>query len=245
MPEEAAAYAVPARWRDEWGVKRYGFHGLSIEWAVERASSMLGRAAQDLKLVVCHLGGGSSVTAVRHGRSVDTTMGFSPLDGIPMTTRAGTLDPGAVIHVLRQRGLNLEQVDHELNFDSGLRALGGGSGDMRELEARAAAGNPDARLALEVFRHRVAGAVGAMAVACGGLDAIVFTAGIGEGSQPTREGVCSRLHLLGVELDGRRNDAADPDCDVASDTASVRVLVIRAREEVVAARAARALCLGR
>jgi acetate kinase len=227
IPAEAATYAVPPRWRDEWGIRRYGFHGLSVEWAAERVPVP--------RLLVCHLGGGCSVTAVRDGRSVDTTMGFSPLEGVPMATRSGSVDPGALLHLLHTARLDADELDHALNHASGLLGLAG-TEDMRELEAR---GDTDAELALAVFSHRVAGAVAAMAVAAGGLDALVFTAGIGEGSAPVRELVCARLAFLGVELDRALNDAAEPDANVSPPGSSVRVAVIRAREDIVAARAAR------
>jgi acetate kinase len=241
IPDNAALYAVPARWRDEWGVRRYGFHGLSVAWSAERAAELLSRPQAGLRLVVCHLGGGSSITAVRDGRSVDTTMGFSPLEGVPMTTRSGSIDPGALLYVLATRKLRRETLDHELNFESGLKGLAGGSGSMLELQQRITAGDEAAVLALDVFTHRVAGAVAAMAASAGGLDALVFTAGIGEGSALVRERVCRQLAFLAVELDPQGNEAAEPDCDVAADGSSVHVLVIAAREEIVAARAARSV----
>jgi acetate kinase len=241
IPDEAAHYAVPARWRDEWGVRRYGFHGLSVAWSAERASELVGGAPDGLRLVVCHLGGGSSITAVRDGRSVDTTMGFSPLEGVPMTTRSGSIDPGALLYVLATRKLRRETLDHELNFESGLKGLAGGSGSMLELQQRLEEGEEAARLALDVFTHRVAGAIAAMAASAGGLDAVVFTAGIGEGSALVRERVCTRLAFLGVDLDERRNADAVLDCDVAADGSRARVLVIAAREEIVAARSARSV----
>jgi len=237
VPAEAAVYAVPARWRDEWGIRRYGFHGLSVEWSAERAAALLGRPVP--RLVVCHLGGGCSVSAVKDGRSVDTTMGFSPLEGVPMNTRAGSVDPGALLYLLRSGLVGLDELDHALNLESGIEGLGGGRLGTRELGAAADAGDPDAQLAYAVFEHRVAGAVASMAVAAGGLDALVFTAGIGEGSASVREHVCARLGFLGVELDADGNASAVPDCDVAAEGASVRVLVIHAREELIAARAAR------
>jgi acetate kinase len=175
------------------------------------------------------------------GRSVDTTMGFSPLEGVPMATRSGSIDPGALVYLLRTRKLNRETLDHALNFESGLKGLAGGSGSMLEVEERVASGDENAALALDVFTHRVAGAVAAMAASAGGLDAIVFTAGIGEGSALVREHVCRRLSFLGVEADPERNRGAEPDCDVAAAGSPVRVLVVRAREEIVAARAARQL----
>ena len=226
IPAEAYVYAVPA----EWDVRRFGFHGLSVQWASEQVRVP--------RLVVCHLGGGCSVTAVRDGRSVDTTMGFSPMEGVPMATRSGSVDPGALVHVLRQ-GLEVEGLDAALNERSGLTALAG-TGDMRELERR---DDDEASLALSVFTYRVAAAVAAMATACGGLDAVVFTAGIGEGSARVRRLVCERLGFLGVELDATRNESCEPDCDIDVDGSRVRVVVVRAREELIAARETRRLLM--
>jgi acetate kinase len=243
IPPEAAEYALPRRWR-EWGIRRYGFHGLSVEWCAERAPALLGRSSEGLRLVVCHLGGGCSVTAVGDGKSVDTTMGFSPLDGIPMTTRSGSIDPGALLYVLREHALELEQVDHALNFESGIEGLAPGHAGMREIETAYAAGDRDAGLALDVFVHRLTGAVAAMAAAARGLDVLVFTAGIGENSAPVRERTCAGLEFLGVRLDARANAVAETDCDVADEESRVRVLVVGAREDLVAARAARELLDG-
>jgi acetate kinase len=221
IPAEAATYAVPHGWR-EFGERRDVFLGRSVQWC----AGMLDAP----RLVVCHLGGGSSVTAVLDGRSVDTTMGFSPLEGVPMTTRSGSIDPGAVLYLLRERGLDPDALEHELNLESGMKALAGGTGDMRDVEA--AGGG----LALDVFTYRVAAAVGAMTAALGGLDALAFTAGIGENSTLVRARVCKRLEFLGIELDPASNERAEPDCAISR--GRVAVHVIRAREELVAARAA-------
>jgi len=229
IPEEAATYALPARVRDEWGIRRFGFHGLSVQWASEQVGVT--------RLVVCHLGGGCSVTAVRDGRSVDTTMGFTPLEGVPMATRAGSVDPGALLYLLRHH-LTLDELDRMLEHESGLAGLSGLSGDVEELEQSE---QPAAALALNVFAYRVATAVGALAVALGGLDALVFTAGIGEHSSRVRAAVCARLGFLGVELDDSANEGAEPDTTISREGASPRVLVLRAREDLVAARAAREL----
>jgi acetate kinase len=229
IPAEASTYALPKRMREEWGVRRYGFHGLSVQWASERVRVP--------RLGVCHLGGGCSVTAVRDGRSIDTTMGFTPLEGVPMATRPGSVDPGALLYLLRHH-LTLEELDQMLEHESGLTGLSGISGDVRELEHSNA---PAARLALAVFCYRVATAVGAMAAALGGLDAIVFTAGIGENSASVRAAVCERLGFLGVELDRKANEAARPDSTVSTPDSPVRVVVVEAREDIVAARAAREL----
>lgn len=237
----ASTYALPSRFREDWGVRRYGFHGLSLQWCAERAPALLGGPREDLRLVVCHLGGGCSVSALRDGRSVDTSMGFSPLEGVPMATRSGSVDPGALLYLLSTGKLSLADLEHALNWDSGLRGLTGGDGDMVDLERRAAAGDADARLAIELFAYRVATAVAAMAVAAEGIDALVFTAGIGEGSAHVRERVCSRLGFLGVELESDRNAEGAPDRSISAPTSAVEVLVVHAREEIIAARAARAL----
>jgi acetate kinase len=229
IPEEASTYAVPARWREEFSIRRYGFHGLSVAWSAERVPAR--------RLVVCHLGGGCSVTAVLEGRSVDTTMGFTPLEGVPMTTRPGSIDPEIVLFLLRHGAETQESLEQALEHESGLLALGGST----HVDELAAADAPEARLAVAVFCYRVATAVGAMATALGGLDALVFTAGIGEGSVAVRERVCERLGFLGVRLDPEANAGAEPDVDVAAAESDVQVWVVHAREDVVAARAARKL----
>jgi acetate kinase len=233
LPPEAATYALPAHWRDEWQIRRYGFHGLSVQWAAEQLPAP--------RLVVCHLGGGCSVTAVRDGRSIDTTMGFSPIEGVPMTTRSGSIDPGALLYVLREQGLSAEEIDRQLEHESGLAGLSGTSGDVRELLAAESAGDARAALALGVYVLRIAGAVATMAVSLRGLDALVFTAGVGERSPAIRERVCGRLGFLGVELDARANARATPDADIAASDSTVRVVVLAAREDVVVARAVRRL----
>jgi acetate kinase len=173
IPEEAATYAIPRSWRDEWGIRRYGFHGLAVQYAAEQVSAE--------RLVVCHLGGGCSITAVLDGKAVDTSMGFSPLEGVPMATRSGSVDPGALLYLLRDRGLSVEELDHGLEHESGLLALGG----------------LDEELGFAVFTYRVACTVGHMAVALGGLDALVFSGGIGENRADVREAVAGRLRFLG------------------------------------------------
>ena len=217
LPEEAAVYAVPRRWTEEWGIRRFGFHGLSVQWSAERVPAS--------RLVVCHLGGGCSVTAVLDGRSVDTSMGFSPLEGVPMAARSGSVDPGILLFLLRERFLTLEELDHELEHESGLEALGG-------LE------NP---LGFGVYTHRIAATVAGMVGALGGLDALVFTAGVGENVPAVRAEVCHRLAFLGIELDEAANQAAEPDAEISSTRSAVRVVVVHAREDVVVARAVRAL----
>jgi acetate kinase len=225
LPLEASTYAVPGHWRKNWGIRRYGFHGLSVAWSASRV--------QVPRLVVCHLGGGCSITAVHDGRSVDTTMGFSPLEGVPMATRSGTVDPGAIVYLLREGKVTIEEIDHALEHESGLLGLGG-STDPRDLEHT---------LALDVYVYRIAAAVAAMATALGGLDAVVFTAGVGEHSAPVRREICGRLAFLGVELDEDANESAEPDCEIGAAGSAVRIVVVRAREELVIAREVRSLGL--
>ena len=229
IPEVAYTYALPRRWREEWGIRRYGFHGLSVAWVAERVPVR--------RLVVCHLGGGCSVTAVLDGLSVDTTMGFSPLEGVPMATRAGTIDPEILLYLQRHEHATADVLEQALEHESGLLALGG-SARVEELETSP---EPRAALALSVFCYRVAAAVAAMTSALGGLDGLVFTAGIGEGSAFVREQVCGRLGFLGVELDLEENGRAQPDATISAAGSPVQVRVVRAREEIVAARAAREL----
>jgi acetate kinase len=235
IPAEAATYALPQTWREEWGIRRFGFHGLSVQWCSERAADLLGHL--DLRLVVCHLGGGCSLTAVSNGRSVDTTMGFSPLEGVPMATRSGSVDPGAILFVQRVHGLSVDDVDRALNEESGLHGLS----VERDLRALEAAEDESAQLALGVYTYRIAGAVAAMTAALGGLDALVFTAGVGEHSARVRADVCNRLEFLSVQLDPELNERAIPDADVATPDSAARVLVIAAREELVVSRAVRVL----
>jgi acetate kinase len=228
IPEEASTYALSAQVR-AWGIRRFGFHGLSVQWASEQVPVP--------RLVVCHLGGGCSVTAVRDGRSVDTTMGFTPLEGVPMATRAGSVDPGALLYLLRHH-LSLEELDRTLEHESGLAGLSGLSGDVRDLEA---SGAPASQLALGVFTYSVAKAVAAMTVGLGDLEALVFTAGVGEHSALIREAVCARLAFLSIELDNGANVSAQPDATVSTPESGVRVVVLEAREDLVAVRATRAL----
>jgi len=228
IPAEASTYAVPAEWRDEWAIRRFGFHGLSVEWSARRV-----RAA---RLVVCHLGGGCSVSAVLDGRSVDTTMGFSPLEGIPMATRSGSIDPEIVLHLLRTKKLGVEEIEHALESESGLLGISGESSRVEQLERSNSA---EAALALAVFTHRIAGAVATMAASLGGVDAIVFTGGTGEHSSRVRADVCARLDFLGCVLDEQANADAVADALISAPGAAVAVHVIRAREDVVAADATR------
>ncbi len=231
LPPEAATYALPREWTERFELRRYGFHGLNVDWCAEQATRMLG-APRSRRLVVCHLGSGCSVSAVLGGRSIDTTMGFTPLDGVPMATRSGTLDPGLLLHLLAS-GVKRDELDDALNHRSGLLGLAGLAG-IREVEDAAAAGDERARLALDVLVRGVSGAVAAMTTSLRGLDAIVFSAGAGEHSALLRGAICARLGQLGVLLDEAAN--ARHAESIAAAAAAVAVLVVPAGEEIVIAR---------
>lgn len=231
----AHRYAVPRAWHDDFGVRRYGFHGISHEYCAGRAHELL-EADGEKRIVICHLGQGSSAAAVRGREAVSSTMGMTPLAGLPMGTRSGAIDAGALLHLLRDRSLTVEQVDHALHHESGLLALSGLSNDYREIEEAATRGNTDARLALDVFAHRVITSVGSLAAALGGLDVLVFTGGIGENAAALRRDVCTQLAFLGIELDATRNEQCQPDIDIAASVSTVRVLVLHTREDLMIAR---------
>jgi acetate kinase len=243
LPPEASTYALPEVWRRRYGVRRYGFHGLSHAYAARRAAQVLGRPAAALRLVTCHLGAGASLCAVVDGVSVDTTMGFTPLDGLVMATRSGSIDPGLLLWLEEHEQLSPRQVAVALEEESGLRGLAG-TGDMREVQRRAGLGEPAARLALAVYLHHVAAGVAAMATAAGGLDAVVFTGGVGEASSIVRGGTAARLGWCGVAIDPGLDLAVDvdrADAEVTAAGAAVRTLVVRAREDLQVAAEVRAL----
>jgi acetate kinase len=239
IPLRAAAYGGPYEWLRQ-GLRRYGFHGISHEHAAHRAAALLSRPVQELRLVTCHLGGGSSLTAVDRGRSVDTTMGLTPLDGLVMATRSGGVDPALVLHLIRA-GARVEDVEDLLESGSGLLGLSGVSGDLREVVAVRDRDDERARLAVDVFVHRVATGVGAMIGALGGLDALVFTGGIGEHSSEVRARVGERFAFLGLSIDHEANRAGLVDADLSAPGAAVRLVVVEAREALAISRAARAL----
>jgi acetate kinase len=229
LPAEARTYPIPEAWTRDWGLRRYGFHGLSHDYCARRAAELLGRGAAELRIVICHLGHGCSAAAVRGGRSIDTTMGFSPLEGLMMATRSGSVDPGLLLHAQLRHGLSAEQVETALYRDSGLLGVSGVSADMRQVLASAR--DERARLAVDVYTHRVRQAIGALAVTLGGVDALVFTAGVGENSAEVRAAICHGLECLGLELDPDANTRVRPDADVARRDSPGRILVVISREE--------------
>jgi acetate kinase len=232
LPPVAHTYPVPNAWSSEWGIRRYGFHGLSYAYCAGRAAVVLDRDPIGLRLVVCHLGHGCSATAIADGRSIDTTMGFTPLDGLMMGTRSGSVDPGVLTHVQRRHGLDAEDLDDALNYHSGLLGVSNLSSDMREVLAAASAGNRQAQLAIDVYAHRVRQAIGALTVTLGGVDAVVFTGGVGEHAAEIRAAACRGLECIGVELDANANARCRPDADIALPQSRVRVLVLTTREDL-------------
>jgi acetate kinase len=238
MPEPAATYAVPRDWWKRLHVRRYGFHGLSHSYASRRAAQMLRRSNGDgFRVVTCHLGAGASLAAVLDGQSVDTTMGFTPLEGLVMATRAGSVDPGLLLWLLDHEGLSADELSQALEHESGLKALAG-TADMREVLRRT---DSEAQLAVEVYLHRLRAGIGAMTAALGGLDALVFTGGVGENSAPIRERTVAGLGHLGLRMDPEMNSMAAPDADLSASETAARTLVVAAREDLEIARQVRSV----
>jgi acetate kinase len=240
MPEAARTYALPREWRIRWDLRRFGFHGLSHAYAARRAAEMVGRPIGELRTVSCHLGAGASVTAVQGGSSVDTTMGFTPLEGLVMATRSGSVDPGLVLWLADHVGTPPQELAATLEHRSGLLGLARTS-DMREVLDRAGAGDDAAVLARDVYVHRLRGAIASMAAAMNGLDALLFTGGVGENAPEIRARAVDGLAFLGLALDESANDGAVPDADVSGEGSGARVLVVRAREDLEIARQVRSV----
>src|SRR2546427_12710058 len=235
MPAAAAIYPGPYEWVTE-GIRRYGFHGINHQYCAGRAAQLLERDLNTLKLVTCHLGNGCSLAAIQQGHSIDTTMGFTPLEGLMMGTRSGTVDPGILTYLLRQGQINGQEIDNLLNEKSDLLGISGLSGDMRQILPAVKQGNPLAKLAFDIYVHRLQAGIGAMIAVLGGIDALVFTAGVGENSPEVRWSACSKLGFIGLKLNEKRNARPSPDEDIAASDSPVRVLVIRAQEDWAIAR---------
>jgi acetate kinase len=238
LPIEASTYALPEAWRAKWGLRRYGFHGLSHAYASARACELSGLDPASARVVTCHLGAGASLAAVRGGVCVDTTMGFTPTEGLVMATRAGDLDPGMLVWLLRN-GIELSELERVLEHEAGLSALAGHRGDMRAIRADADAGDPRARTARAVFAYRVRTRIAAMAAATGGLDVLVFTGGVGEHDDAIRADTVAELGFLGVRLDPEANARARADAEIGAAGAQVRTVVVTAGEDVWIARETR------
>jgi acetate kinase len=244
MPPAATTYALPPEWRKRWDLRRYGFHGLSHAYASRRAGELLGAAPTGgWRIVTCHLGAGASLAAVQDGRSVDTTMGFTPLEGLVMATRSGSVDPGLVLWLEEHAGTPPAELAATLEHRSGLLGLAG-TADMRAILESATAGDADAELALGVYLHRLRGAIAAMAAAMGGIDALVFTGGVGERAPTVRSMAADGLGFLGIELDPKRNEAGTDDREISAPDALVRTFVLVAREDLQIAHEVRAVLGG-
>lgn len=240
LPVAAALYAVPREWTERWGIRRFGFHGFSHAYATRRTADLLGQPVEELRVVTCHLGAGASLAAVAFGRSVDTTMGFTPLEGLVMATRSGSVDPGALLWLQRRAAISPEEMERALEKESGVLALAGSS-DMRDVIQRSHEGDRPANLALEVYVHRLRAGVAAMAAAMNGLDALVFTGGVGENAPVVRQRAADGLNFLGIQVDPRRNSAGSGDREIGAKGATVRTLVVVAREDLQIAREVRRL----
>jgi acetate kinase len=235
LPEPAAVYPGPYEWVAQ-GIRRYGFHGINHQYCAERSAQLLGKDLPSLKLVTCHLGNGCSLAAIRDGRSVDTTMGFTPLEGLMMGTRSGSVDPGILTYLMRRGQLTGEQLDDLLNTKSGLLGISGISGDMRQIVAAMKDGHPRAKLAFEIFVHRLQAGIGAMIAVLGGIDALVFTAGIGENSPEVRGAACANFGFLGLKLDAAKNAQSSVEQEISVSDSTVHLLIVRAQEDWAIAR---------
>ena len=234
MPSKAFMYALPYEYYENDRIRKYGFHGTSHKYVSQKAAEFLGKDAKDLKIVTCHLGNGSSISAVDGGKCVDTSMGFTPLDGVPMGTRTGSMDPAVVTYLINQKGLDAKAVDNLMNKQSGVQGVSGVSSDFRDLSAAAEKGNERAKLALDMFAYQVKKYVGAYAAAMGGIDAVVFTAGVGENDADTRAAVVDGLEFLGVKIDADKNNTRGT-VDISAADAKVKTLVIPTNEELMIA----------
>ena len=242
LPDRASVYAVPWRWTEEWGIRRFGFHGLNHAYVARRVPEILGRDVDELRIVSCHLGAGASLCAIAGGRSVDTTMGFTPLEGLVMATRSGSVDPGALLWVLREKGLQADDVERVLDHESGLLGVSGVGPGMREVIAAAERSDRRAGLAVEVYLHRLRAGIAAMAAAMDGVDAIAFTGGVGEGSARIRLDTCRGLSFLDSDIDPTANESVEElDADVSVRDAPVRTVVVHAREDLTIAAEVRRL----
>lgn len=230
LPDAAAIYPGPYEWVEE-GIRRYGFHGISHQYCSQRAAQILGRDVASGRLITCHLGNGCSLAAIKNGRSIDTTMGFTPLEGLMMGSRSGSVDPGILFYLLQYCNYSVEKLDHILNKASGLKGISGVSSDMREVREAMSQGNSRAQLAWDIYVHRLRSGIGAMLTSLGGLDVLVFTAGVGEHSPEIRQAACEALGFLGLKLDLEKNQQHPMDEDIATPDSAVRVLVIHTQED--------------
>lgn len=235
MPKEAYMYAIPYKYYEKYKVRRYGFHGTSHRYVTQRAAAMLGKKPEDLKIITCHLGNGSSITAVKNGKSIDTTMGFTPLAGVPMGTRSGDIDPAILQFIMNKENIDIDKMNSILNKESGVLGISELSSDFRDLSAATAQGNEKAKLAEEMFIYSVKKCIGEYAVAMGGVDAIVFTAGIGENNSAYRKEMTAGMEFMGVAIDDEKNAIRGEEVDISAEGATVKTLVIPTNEELMIA----------
>jgi acetate kinase len=240
MPEAAAVYPGPYEWMEQ-GIRRYGFHGINHEYCAGRAAQLLRKELPSLRLVISHLGNGCSLAAVRDGHSIDTTMGFTPVEGLMMGTRSGSVDPGILTYLASTHGVSGQRMDEILNSQSGLLGISGLSNDMRRVEEAMKQGHARAKLAFDIFVHRLQAGIGAMVSVLGGIDALVFTAGIGENSPEVRAAACANFGYLGLAIDPAQNSPGGSDRDISTADSKVRVLVVHAQEDWAIARHCRQL----
>lgn len=245
MPPVSFIYPLPYELYEELKIRRYGFHGTSHQYVSERVAELTGRSLEGTKIVTCHLGNGASLTAIKDGKSFDTSMGMTPLEGLVMGTRCGDIDPAIVTFLMNKKNMTAEEVDNLMNKKSGVLGISGVSNDFRDIEAEADKGNERARLALDKFAYTVRKYIGSYAAAMGGLDYLVFTAGLGENSPPARKQVCDGLEFLGVELDDEKNNTRGKEVEISKDGSKVKVFVIPTNEEVMIARDTQKLTSGK
>jgi acetate kinase len=239
LEPEAYIYPLPYEWYTELNVRRFGFHGISHQYCTHRAAELLGRDVRELRVISCHLGNGASATAVKGGKAIATTMGFTPMEGLMMGTRPGSFDAGILLYLRRHRGMSTDQLDEALNFKSGLLGVSGIGSDLRQIESAANAGNERAKLAIDIFCRSVRSAIGSLATTMGGLDVLIFTAGIGEHSAMVRSCSSAGLKFMGIEVDAKLNESAKPDCNIAASGSGIAILVLETREEFMIARSAK------
>ena len=235
MPKEAYMYALPYEYYEKHKIRKYGFHGTSHKYVSGEVAKMMGKDLSELKVITCHLGNGSSVSAVKNGKCVDTSMGFTPLDGVVMVTRTGSMDPAVVTFLMENEGLSAKDVDAVMNKKSGVFGVSGISSDFRDLSAAAAEGNERAKLALDMFYYSVKKLIGSYAAAMGGVDAVVFTAGIGENDTAARASIVDGLEFMGIKIDAEKNKKRGEAIDVTADGATVKTFVIPTNEELMIA----------
>jgi len=236
LPQAAAVYPIPYEWYEQ-GIQRYGFHGISHQYCAQRTAQILGQDLASLRLIICHLGNGCSLAAIRYGESIDTTMGFTPLEGLMMGSRSGSIDPSILIHLLRQGNYTVDQLDEILNHGSGLQGVSGLSSDLRQIVRAIEEGHSRAKLAFEVYVHRLRSQIGAMLATLGGLDALVFTAGVGENQPDVRAAACENFGFLGLKLDPAKNAQSPADQDIAAVNSTVRVVLVHTQEDWAIAQA--------